>query len=107
MSYEGDIKEEEEIKKKKMAEYKKKLEAQQKANEELKKMLRQVLDDKGYERLNNVSFSNQQLYMMAAQQVLLFAKRAGRKITEEEVLYILNAIKKQTEKESKITFIKK
>lgn len=105
MSYES--MDEEEIKKKKLEQYKQKLAAQEKATEELKKMLRQALDYDAYERLNNVYFSNKDLFMIAAQQVLLFAKRAGRKITDEEVLYILNAIKKQTEKEPKITFVKK
>lgn len=97
----------EEIKKRKLLEYQKKAAAQQKLKEQLKTALKQVLESDAYERLNNVLFSNEQLYMVAAKQIILIANKARRKLTDREVLYVLNAIKQQTEKEPKITFIKK
>ena len=107
--YEGAGKEEsaDEIRKRKLLEYQKKVAARQKMKEELKTALRQVLENDAYERLNNVSFSNEQLYMAAAKQAILIANKVGRKLTDKEVLYVLNAIKQQSEKDSKITFIKK
>ncbi len=97
----------EEIKQKKMLEYQRKAAEQKKLKEGLKSALRQVLEGDAYERLNNVSFSNEQLYMAAARQAIIIARRAGRKLTDAEVLYILNALRQQSEKESRITFIKK
>lgn len=97
----------EEIRKRRLSEYRKKAAEQQKLKEQLKTALRQVLENDAYERLNNVSFSNEQLYMAAAKQIIMLANRAGRKLTDREVLYVLNAIRQQTKKESEITFIKK
>lgn len=97
----------EEIRKKKMNEYQKKLAEQQKIKENLKIALRQVLENDAYERMDNVSFSNEQLYMIAAQQLIAIAQRAGRKLTEREVIYVLNAIKQKTTNEPKIMFINK
>jgi len=97
----------EQIRKNKMNEYQKKLAEQQKIKENLKIALRQILENEAYERMMNVSFSNEQLYMITAQQLIAIAQRAGRKLTEKEVLYVLNAIKQKTTNEPKITFINK
>lgn len=97
----------EEIKQRKILEYQRKAAEQKKLKEGLKSALRQVLESDAYERLNNVSFSNEPLYMAAARQVIMVARRAGRKLTDAEVLYILKALRQQTNKESRIIFIKK
>ena len=78
-----------------------------KAQEQLKATLRLALDEEAYERLMNVSVANKEVYLTAAQNVLMFYKRAGRKITESEVLSLLRAIKDQNEKKTTITFHKK
>lgn len=85
---------------------KKKLEAK-KAQEQLKATLRMALDESGYLRLMNVAIANEDLYLMAAKNVLMYFKRAGRKITEKEVVTLLQAIKEQNETKTTITFHKK
>jgi DNA-binding TFAR19-related protein (PDSD5 family) len=85
---------------------KKKLEAK-KAQEQLKATLRVALEETAYNRLMNVAVANKELYLTAAQNLLMFYKRAGRKITEEELLKLLHAIKEQKETKTTITFHKK
>ncbi len=96
----------ESIRKKKKAEAEKASESA-KMEEKLKTALRSVLSEKAYDRLMNVSVVNKQLYMFAAKQVLAIAGKVGRKITEEELLTLLRALKAQTEKETTIRFHKK
>jgi len=93
----------EEIKKKKLEEQKKLMEAS-KAEEQLKNVLRVAVDEPGYERLMNISYANKEFYVNVAQNVIMLYKRAGRKITEDEVLQVIRAIKKQTQHETKIEF---
>lgn len=93
------MEEEEDIKKKR-------LEAK-KIQEQLKGTLRVALTEDAYERLMNVSVANKELYLVAAKNALMFYKRAGRQIRDDEILALLRAIKGQTEKETKITFHKK
>ncbi|MBD3210598.1 hypothetical protein GF318_04430 [Candidatus Micrarchaeota archaeon] len=78
-----------------------------KAEEQLKTTLRAVLDDDAYERMTNVSLANRDLYLAAAKNSLMLYKRLGRKITENELLSLLRAIKEHTEKSSNITFQRK
>ena len=85
---------------------KKKLEAK-KAQEQLKATLRVALDEAAYERLMNVAVANSEIYLTAAKNVLMFHKRAGRRITETELLSLLRAIKEQSETKTTITFHKK
>ncbi len=85
---------------------KKKLDAK-KAQEQLKSTLRLALDEAAYERLMNVSVANNELYISAARNVLMYYKRAGRKISEDELLALLRAIKEQSETKTTITFHKK
>jgi DNA-binding TFAR19-related protein (PDSD5 family) len=85
---------------------KKKAEAR-KAQEQLKSTLRMALEEKAYDRLMNISVANNELFLSAAQNALMFYKRAGRKIRDEEVLALLKAIKERNEKETSITFHKK
>ena len=85
---------------------KKRLEARR-AEEQLKTTLRVALDESAYERLMNVSVANKELYLNAARNILTAFKRIGRKISENELLMVLKAIKEQTETETKITFHKK
>ncbi len=91
--------EEEEIKKKR-------LEAK-KIEEQLKTTLRVALEEDAYERLMNVSVANKELYLIAAKNSLMFYKKAGRRLRDDEILALLRAIKEQTEKETTITFHKK
>jgi len=78
-----------------------------KAQEQLKSTLRGALDEAAYARLMNVSVANNELYLTAAKNVLMFYKRAGRRIREEELLQLLRAIKEQTETKTTISFHKK
>jgi len=92
----------EEIKRKKLAEYKKREEAA-KVEEQLKSALRIALEDDAYERLMNVSYANTELYVNVAQRVLMAFRQARRKITEDEVLFLIRSLK-GAERETKITF---
>jgi len=94
--------EEEELEDKK----KSKLEAK-KAQEQLRSTLRMALEEPAYDRLMNVALANNDLYLTAAKNALMFYKRAGRKIKDSEVLSLLRAIKEQSETKTTITFHKK
>ncbi len=85
---------------------KKKAEAK-KAQEQLKTTLRLALDEPAYDRLMNIAAVNKELYLTAAQNVLMFFKRAGRRITDAELLSLLRALKERGEKETSITFSRK
>lgn len=85
---------------------KKRLEAK-KIEEQLKTTLRVALEEDAYERLMNVSVANKELYLIAAKNALMFYKKAGRQLRDDEILALLRAIKGQTEKETTITFHKK
>ncbi|MFH0737539.1 MAG: DNA-binding protein [Candidatus Micrarchaeota archaeon] len=82
---------------------KEKLEAK-KAQEQLKSTLRMALEEPAYERMMNVALANNELYLTAAKNALMFYKRAGRKIKDSEVLSLLKAIREQTETKTTITF---
>lgn len=90
-----------------LEEIRKKKTESKKAQDQLKTTLRLALDEAGYERLMNISTVNKELYLTAAQNVLMFFKRAGRQITDSELLSLLRALKDQKSKETKITFHKK
>jgi DNA-binding TFAR19-related protein (PDSD5 family) len=77
------------------------------AEEQLREALRGALDPAAYDRMTNVAMANKELYVMAAQQVLMACKRIGRPIREAELLTVLRALKARTEKETSITFHKK
>ncbi|MFH1785666.1 MAG: DNA-binding protein [Candidatus Micrarchaeota archaeon] len=85
---------------------KRKLEAR-KTQEQLKATLRMALDEGAYNRMMNVAVANEELYLTAAKNVLMYFKRAERKITETELLSLLRAIKEQNETKTTITFHKK
>jgi DNA-binding TFAR19-related protein (PDSD5 family) len=85
---------------------KKKLESK-KTEEQLKATLRVALDEAAYDRLMNVSVANKELFLEASRNLLVFFKRAGRKITESELLSLLRALKERDEKKTSITFHKK
>lgn len=85
---------------------KRKLDAK-KAQEQLKSTLRVALDEAAYDRLMNVSVANSETYLAAAKSVLMYYKRAGRRITEAELVSLLRAIKEQNETKTTITFHKK
>ncbi|VVC02819.1 Uncharacterised protein [Candidatus Bilamarchaeum dharawalense] len=85
---------------------KKKLEAK-KANEQLKATLRVALEEGAYNRIMNVAVANEELYLTAAKNVLVYYKRTGRKMNEVDLLSLLRAIKEQTETKTTITFHKK
>jgi DNA-binding TFAR19-related protein (PDSD5 family) len=74
-----------------------------KKEEQVKELLRRTLEEAAYARLMNVKLANAQLYGMAANQVFGLYQKAGRKITEAELVSLLKAIKGK-ERETKITF---
>lgn len=91
----------------------KKLQEQQKddenkkAEEKLKASLRVVLEPDAYDRMTNVGTVNKELFLLAAQNLLMLYKRAGRKITDAETQSLLQTIKEKTEKQTTITFHRK
>ncbi len=95
-----------EARKRKLAERQKGLEAKA-AEQQLKDALRAALTPAAYDRMSNVAVANKEMFLMAAQQSLMAAKRLGRPLTEEEILTVLRALKARTEKETSITFHKK
>jgi DNA-binding TFAR19-related protein (PDSD5 family) len=96
----------EEIKKKKLAEKQKELESKE-VEKKLKEALRQALSPDAYDRLTNVAHANKELYMSAAQQVLMAYKQLGRTISETELISVLRALKERETKDVSITFHKK
>jgi DNA-binding TFAR19-related protein (PDSD5 family) len=96
----------ERTKQRKLRARQKELEAE-KAEETLKANLRMVLEENAYDRMTNISAVNKKLFLLAAQNLLMFYKKFGRKITDEETLALLRTIKEKTEVETKITFHKK
>lgn len=94
----------EEIRRKKIEEYKKREETAN-VEEQLKTALRIALEDSAYERLMNVSYANKELYVNVAQRVLMAFRQARRKISEDEVLYLIRSMKGG--RETKITFLEK
>ncbi len=101
----------ESIRKRKEAEYKKQLEQyEQQINleEQVKKNLRQLLEDKAYERLMNVKVVNYQRFMLASQYILQLAQQLqGRKLTEDEVITLLKNLRGDARGKGNITFIRK
>jgi DNA-binding TFAR19-related protein (PDSD5 family) len=95
-----------EIKKKKLTEKQKELESKE-IEKKLKEALRAALTPSAYDRLSNVAHANKELYMGAAQQVLLAYKQMGRTISESELITVLRALKEREEKDVSITFHKK
>ena len=85
---------------------KKKLETKN-AQEQLKATLRVALDGAAYDRIMNVAVANEDIYLSAAKNVLVYFKQTGKRITESELLSLLRAIKEQSETKTTITFHKK
>lgn len=75
--------------------------------EQLRSSLRIALEEAAYARLMNVAAVNKELYLMTAKQLVVAFRRMERKITEEELLSLLKAIKDQTTTETTIRFHKK
>ena len=96
----------ERIRRKKSEEQKKATESK-KAQEQLRSTLRVVLEENAYDRIMNVSIANEQLFLTAAQNLLGVYQKVGRKIRDDEVLYILKMIKNQNEKKTSISFERK
>ena len=95
----GDL---ESARKDKLEQYQQELEAKKKG-EQVKGMLRMALTEEAYDRLMNVKLANAQLYGIASNQVFNLYQKAGRKITEKELIALLQAIKGSS-RETKITF---
>ncbi len=96
----------ESLRKKRLAEQNKALEAKN-AEDEIKKMLRVTLTEPAYARMMNVKMSKPELFMTAAQNVFGAFRTVGRPLTEKELVVILTTIKRRTERESSITFDRK
>lgn len=62
----------------------------QRAELELKRALSIILDENAYSRLMNVRYSNPQLYLRVANGLLAYYQKIRRRITEEELIRILN-----------------
>lgn len=92
----------EEARRQKLEQHQQEMESRQK-EEQVKTMLRMTLSENAYERLMNVKLANAQLYGMAANQVFALYQKAGRKLSEKELLSVLKAIK-GSQREPKITF---
>ena len=92
----------EDARKEKLGQYQQELEANKKEGQ-IKGMLRIALSEDGYARLMNVKLANAQLYAIASNQIFTLYQKAGRKITEKELIALLKAIKGR-ERETKITF---
>ncbi len=72
-----------------------------KKEEEVKKFLARILDGEAYERLMNVKISNYELYNNVANNLIYLYQKVGRKITEKELLSLLEALTKRNEGEIK------
>ncbi len=95
------------IRKKKVA-YQQKLAEAKKAEEQLKTTLRVILEPEAYDRLSNIRHANPNLYVTASQHALAVYKRFGQRISEQQLLNILTALKAQmNEGEKKIRFERK
>ncbi|MCS7109685.1 MAG: hypothetical protein NZ903_02735 [Candidatus Micrarchaeota archaeon] len=72
----------------------------QQAELQLKRMMSVVLEESAYNRLMNVRLSNPELYLKVANAVLHYYQKIKRRITEKELLTIINmnlAVSKQPE----------
>ncbi|MEM2174411.1 MAG: DNA-binding protein [Candidatus Micrarchaeia archaeon] len=74
---------------------------QKKEEEKLKKIMAKILDAGAYERLMNVKISNYDLYITAANYLINFYQRTGRKITEKELINLLSSLAERREGEIK------
>jgi len=63
----------------------------QQADAQIKGVLARILELPAYDRLMNVRMSNQELYAKAVNGLVYMYKKAGRKITERELLTLLSA----------------
>jgi len=70
-------------------------EQKQKILKQLKVMLRGALEEDAYERMMNVSLVNPELYMKAAQKIIVVFQKFGRKINGGETLALLNNIRRE------------
>jgi len=86
---------------------KRKLLEARKAEAQLKSAMRSMLEDEAYDRIMNVSHANKELYMSAAKAVLALFRRAGRRLTDGELVRVLMAINKENESATSITFHRK
>ncbi len=78
-----------------------------KAEAQLKSTLRIALEEPAYERMMNISHSNKERFLVAAKQVFAVYQRLGRRITDDELLRMLQMIQGRAETETRITFHKK
>ena len=92
----------EEAREQKLEQYQQEAEAKKK-EAQVKSLLRMALSENAYERLMNVKLANSQLYGMAANQVFNLYQKAGRKLSEKELIALLKGIK-GSQRETKITF---
>ncbi len=77
------------------------------AEAQLKSTLRLALEESAYERIINISVANKQFFASVARYALAYFRRAQRKLTDAELLAIINEMKRQNERPTSITFHKK
>lgn len=96
----------EEARRKKLEELQKRQKSQEN-EEKLKTALRVALTEDAYERLMNIAFANKEVFAVAAQQILAIYQKARRKLSDKELVYLLQVIQQHTKRETRITFMKK
>jgi DNA-binding TFAR19-related protein (PDSD5 family) len=79
----------------------KKILEKKRKDEEIKKLMAKILEGDAYERLMNVKISNYELYMNVVNNLIYFYQKVGRKISDEELLMLLEKFTKKREGEIK------
>jgi DNA-binding TFAR19-related protein (PDSD5 family) len=83
----------------------KKILEKKRKEEEIKRAMAKILEGNAYERLMNVKIANYELYAAAVNSLIYLYQTTGRKITEKELLKLLESLTKK--KEGEIKFYRK
>jgi programmed cell death protein 5 len=99
----------EELKLRKLAEMRKKLEEERERRARIEAILRQILTPEARERLYNLKLVKPELASMLEEQLVLLAqsKRIPIPITDEFLKKLLSELYEQTRRETRITFKRK
>ncbi|MCC6034973.1 MAG: DNA-binding protein [Desulfurococcaceae archaeon] len=99
----------EELKLRKLAEMRKKLEEERERRARIEAILRQILTPEARERLYNLKLVKPELASMLEEQLVLLAqsKRIPIPVTDEFLKKLLSELYEQTRRETRITFKRK
>ncbi|MBN2478048.1 hypothetical protein JXB01_02040 [Candidatus Micrarchaeota archaeon] len=61
--------------------------------QKIKSILRIALDESAYDRMSNIYAMNKELFSAVSKQVIAVYQRLGRRITEKELIMIINKVK--------------